>query len=182
MLSRLQKKYAGQPVRFLLFPSNQFGHQEPGSNAEIKAFANNLNVTLGPDSNVIMFAKSSLNHARCSASESARVACAPSSTTCCPTNDPVYEYLLNELDVINKAAPGTGKINWNFEKIVVDSSGKPLQTVLKGPDLDEALEVAISRAHLAIPLWGSGSSLPEPAAARSFLQRSSGASQPRKSG
>lgn len=168
MLSRLQKKYAGQPVRFLLFPSNQFGHQEPGSNAEIKAFANNLNVTLGPDSNVIMFAKSSLNHARCSASESARVACAPSSTTCCPTNDPVYEYLLNNLDV--KAAPGTGKINWNFEKIVVDSSGKPLQPVLQGADLDEALEAAISRA------------LPEPAAARSFLQRSSGASQPRKSG
>mmetsp|Transcript_99140 Transcript_99140/g.212428 ORF Transcript_99140/g.212428 Transcript_99140/m.212428 type:complete len:188 (-) Transcript_99140:114-677(-) len=141
MLKRLQDKYAGQPVRFLLFPCNQFDNQEPGSNAEVKAFAEK-SVKLGPGSNVIMFAKSNLNNVSCGAK--GPDVCAPSSKTCCPTNDPLYEYLLSA------APPGT--IQWNFDKIVVDGSGKPLhgETILHGGDLDTVLGVVISRASVEL--------------------------------
>ncbi|CAL8281464.1 unnamed protein product [Lota lota] len=36
-------KYAEQGLRILGFPCNQFGGQEPGTNAEIKAFAEGFN-------------------------------------------------------------------------------------------------------------------------------------------
>jgi len=141
MLKRLQDKYSGQPVRFLLFPCNQFDSQEPGSNAEVKAFAEQ-SVKLGPGSNVIMFAKSNLNNVSCAAS--GPDVCTPSSKTCCPTNDPLYEYLL--------AATPPGTIKWNFDKIVVDGSGKPLhgETILHGEALDAVLGAVISRASVAL--------------------------------
>ncbi len=34
----LVAKYEGKPVRVLAFPCNEFGHQEPGSNADIAAY------------------------------------------------------------------------------------------------------------------------------------------------
>jgi glutathione peroxidase len=37
-LQKLHKKYAGQGLSILGFPSNDFGQQEPGSNAEIQTF------------------------------------------------------------------------------------------------------------------------------------------------
>jgi hypothetical protein len=140
MLKRLQHEYAEKPVRFLLFPCNQFGAQEPGSNAEVKQFAEKF-VKLGPGSNVVMFAKSDLNNVPCSTS--GKDACTPSSKECCPTNDPVYEYLLSA------TSPGT--IQWNFDKIVVDGSGKPFpgETIYHGGDVDKALGAAISTASTA---------------------------------
>jgi glutathione peroxidase-family protein len=36
-------RYAEQGLRILAFPCNQFGGQEPGTNAEIKEFANGYN-------------------------------------------------------------------------------------------------------------------------------------------
>eukprot|EP00747_Dinoflagellata_sp_TGD_P187191 gnl/TRDRNA2_/TRDRNA2_44725_c0_seq1.p1 gnl/TRDRNA2_/TRDRNA2_44725_c0~~gnl/TRDRNA2_/TRDRNA2_44725_c0_seq1.p1 ORF type:complete len:184 (-),score=35.62 gnl/TRDRNA2_/TRDRNA2_44725_c0_seq1:375-926(-) len=137
MLKDLQTKYAEKPVRFLLFPCNQFAAQEPGTNAEIKSFAEQ-SVKLGPGSNVIMFAKSNLNNVTCTAS--ADTACTPSSAACCPTNDPIYEFLLSNTD--------PGKIGWNFDKIIVDGSGKPFpgETILHGGDLAAQLGAAISKA------------------------------------
>lgn len=38
-LSQLHDKYAEKGLRILAFPCNQFGNQEPGTNAEIKEFA-----------------------------------------------------------------------------------------------------------------------------------------------
>jgi len=40
-MAQLYSKYKGQNFEILAFPCNQFGGQEPGSNAEIKAFATN---------------------------------------------------------------------------------------------------------------------------------------------
>lgn len=136
MLKSLQDKHAGQAVRFLLFPSDQFGHQEPGTNADIKAFAEKY-VKLGPDSNVILFAKSNLNHLRCDGSGPS--VCAAPSASCCPANDAVYEYL-------QSVKPQ--KIGWNFQKIVVDGAGIPLsgEKILAGNDLEDAMTALIGRA------------------------------------
>mmetsp|Transcript_12172 Transcript_12172/g.31178 ORF Transcript_12172/g.31178 Transcript_12172/m.31178 type:complete len:110 (-) Transcript_12172:296-625(-) len=38
-MTALYEKYNGQGLEIVAFPCNQFGAQEPGSNAEIKAFA-----------------------------------------------------------------------------------------------------------------------------------------------
>ncbi|CAE7442403.1 AKR1D1 [Symbiodinium sp. CCMP2592] len=133
MLTRLQKKYSDKPVRFLLFPCNQFGEQEPGTNAEIKKFAEQY-VALakdGGDSNVIMFAKSNLNGVACT--YSGEDACMPGSKECCAENDAVYTYLLAN------TPPGT--IAWNFDKIITDSSGKPYagEVIMHGGDVDAAV-------------------------------------------
>jgi len=40
-LTALHSSYAEKGLRILAFPCNQFGNQEPGSNAEIKEFASN---------------------------------------------------------------------------------------------------------------------------------------------
>lgn len=137
MLTALQRTYADRPVRFLLFPCNQFDHQEPGSNAVVKAFAEKF-VTLGPGSNVIMLAKGNLNNVSCAAQGDD--ACAPTSVECCPANDGIYDYLLS--------ATSPGEIQWNFDKIVVDGSGRPFQgeSILHGEALGAVLGAAIAQA------------------------------------
>lgn len=134
MLKRMQERYAGRPVKFLLTPCNQFANQEPGSNAEIKAFAEQ-SVTLGPGSNVVMLAKSNLNSVPCPAA--GEDTCMPSSTECCPQNDGVYDELLSA------TPPGT--IKWNFDKIIIGFDGKALagETVSHGGALDDVLGAVI---------------------------------------
>jgi len=136
MLNRLQPKYAEQPVRFLVFPSNSF-NQEPDSNKDIKAFAEQY-VTLGSGSNVVMFAKSNLNNATCTAKGSD--VCMPVSTKCCPANDPIYDYLL--------AVTPPNYVDWNFGKIVVDGSGRPFagEQIMDGDDLDAKIAAAIVKS------------------------------------
>jgi len=134
----MQAKYAEKPVRFLLFPSNQF-KQEPRSNSDVKAFAQQ-SVTLakaGEGSNVIMFAKSNLNNVTCT--YDGADACTPSSADCCPKNDVVYKYLLAETP--------PGRIQWNFDKVVLGMDGKPFigETILRGTALDEELSVVIDK-------------------------------------
>lgn len=144
MLSRLQKTYADRPVRFLLFPCNQFGAQEPKKNSEIKDFAEQY-VTLaknGQGSNVIMFAKSNLNGFPCT--YSGKDACMPESAECCSENDAVYKYLL--------AKTPPGKIAWNFDKIVTDVMGRPFpgETIMHGDDTD-AVEDAVEKLLTEVP-------------------------------
>eukprot|EP00427_Karlodinium_veneficum_P037406 CAMPEP_0169277026 /NCGR_PEP_ID=MMETSP1016-20121227/53409_1 /TAXON_ID=342587 /ORGANISM="Karlodinium micrum, Strain CCMP2283" /LENGTH=180 /DNA_ID=CAMNT_0009364367 /DNA_START=214 /DNA_END=757 /DNA_ORIENTATION=+ len=76
--------------------------------------------------NVVMFAKSNLNHVQCS--YDGTDACQPVSSECCPRNDVVYNYLLSYpircsrcLKPNTKEAP----IAWNFNKIFVDAHGHP---------------------------------------------------------
>lgn len=134
MMKRMQEKYADKPVKFVLVPCNQFGAQEPKSNSDIKAFAEQ-SVSLGAKSNVVMLAKSNLNGVKCT--YTGADACMPSSAECCPKNDAVYDYLLAN------TKPGT--VGWNFDKIITGTDGKPYkgEKILTGPDVEPQLSAII---------------------------------------
>lgn len=57
-LQKLYEKYQASGLEVLAFPCNQFGHQEPGSNADIKHFAASHYHTTFP-----MFSKVDVNGA-----------------------------------------------------------------------------------------------------------------------
>lgn len=139
MLNRMQTRYAGLPVRFLLIPVNLFGGQEPKANKDIKAFAEQSVhlATAGKGGNVVMLAKSNLNGVKCTTAGAD--ACSPESTECCPENDAVYDYLL--------ANTPPGIIAWNFDKIVTGTDGKPFpgEQVTHGGALDDALSAVITK-------------------------------------
>lgn len=94
------------------FPCNQFGAQEPDSNAVIEAnMKKDYNVTF------LMLAKSNVNApctvpvevTSCSRDQQSDPAtCQPDSKLCCSGNNPVYAYLKSVLP---------GPILWNFEKV-----------------------------------------------------------------
>ncbi|SNT14034.1 glutathione peroxidase [Noviherbaspirillum humi] len=93
-LEDLYKHYRERGLEVLGFPCNQFGLQEPGSEAEIGAFCErNYGVTFP------MFAKIEVNgdHAH-----------------------PLYRYLKSEAPGVL----GTQAIKWNFTKFLVGKDGK----------------------------------------------------------
>jgi glutathione peroxidase len=95
-LQELHEKWSPKGVTVLGFPCNQFGGQEPGSEAEIKTFCTtNYGVTFD------MFSKIDVN------GEDA---------------DGLYKFL-----TVQELQPkGAGDVGWNFEKFVLDKSGKPI--------------------------------------------------------
>ena len=76
------------------FPCDQFGHQEPGDEAEIKNFC-----SLNYDVKFPLFAKVDVNGAN---------------------THPLYKYLKKEA----KGLLGSESIKWNFTKFLVDKNGK----------------------------------------------------------
>ena len=95
-LEALQKRYGAQGFSVLGFPSNQFGAQEPGTEAEIANFCErNYGVTFP------LFAKIDVNGAGA---------------------HPLYKYLTSE----KAGLLGTEAIKWNFTKFLIDSSGQPV--------------------------------------------------------
>eukprot|EP00052_Salpingoeca_macrocollata_P029935 m.309390 g.309390 ORF g.309390 m.309390 type:complete len:139 (-) comp23034_c1_seq1:47-463(-) len=121
-LVTLQNKYAGKAFKILAFPCNQFGSQEPDSNAAIEHFARNNYTFTEP-----MFAKSTVNPPQCTGNST--VQCTSASKLCCPINNPVFEYLTS--------VPATsGKIPWNFEKFLVGKDGIPVKrsSAISNPD------------------------------------------------
>jgi glutathione peroxidase len=90
-LEQLHEKYKGKGLRILAFPANNFGAQEPGTNAEIKEFCE---TTFGVSFD--MFAKISVKG---------------------DDMHPLYRYLTTQ-------AGFDGDIKWNFNKFVVDPTGK----------------------------------------------------------
>jgi len=135
-MRKLQKAYADKPVRFLLFPCNQFANQEPKANSEIKQFAEKyISLTQG---NIFFFAKSNLNHVPCT--YSGADACTSSSKKCCTENDRVYDllfsYPLKCLKCDMQTSPQS-PIGWNFNKIFVDKEGRPwTNEILPADDFD----------------------------------------------
>lgn len=92
-LQELHKKYADQGVVVLGFPCNQFGGQEPGTEADIKIFCSkNYGVEFD------MFAKVDVN------------------------GDKACD-LFKFLTAVEAKPAGAGKVRWNFEKFVLDKSG-----------------------------------------------------------
>ena len=93
-LEELHRKYAGKNFEVLGFPCDQFGHQEPGDENEIKNFC-----SLTYDVSFPMFAKIDVNGAN---------------------THPLYQFLKSEATGIL----GSEGIKWNFTKFLIDKSGK----------------------------------------------------------
>ena len=92
-LQELYGKYKEKGFVVLGFPCNQFGSQEPGSEAEIKQFCSTkYNVTFP------MFSKIDVNGEGAAA---------------------IYQYLTSK----DAKPAGKGKISWNFEKFLIDREG-----------------------------------------------------------
>lgn len=96
-LEALHEKYQDRGFAVLGFPCNQFGKQEPGSEAEIAAFCKkNYGVTFP------MFAKVDVNGDQA---------------------HPLFDYLKKSLPGLL----GTEPIKWNFTKFLIDKEGKPIE-------------------------------------------------------
>lgn len=93
-LEKMFREFRGRGLVVLGFPCDQFGHQEPGDENEIKQFC-----SLNYDVTFPMFSKIDVNgdHAH-----------------------PLYEHLKNEAPGLL----GSRGIKWNFTKFLVDKSGK----------------------------------------------------------
>lgn len=93
-LQKVYEKYREQGFTILAFPANNFGGQEPGTNAEIKSFCQtNYKVTFP------LFAKRSVKGEDIS---------------------PLYTYLTSS----SANHEFGGEISWNFTKFLVDRDGR----------------------------------------------------------
>jgi glutathione peroxidase len=93
-LQKLYERFRDRGLEILGFPCNQFGGQEPGSDAEIGQFCSlNYGVTFP------VFSKIQVNG---------------------PEAIPLYQFLKKEAPGLL----GTEAIKWNFTKFLVDRNGK----------------------------------------------------------
>ena len=96
-LEALHRAYGPRGLAVLGFPCNQFGGQEPGSEAEIRAFCDSrFGVTFD------MFAKVEVNGRNA-------------------------HPLFRRLKAAAPGVLGTGAIKWNFTKFLVDPAGKAVR-------------------------------------------------------
>ena len=93
-LEALYERFKDKGVVVLGFPCDQFGHQEPGDEAQIKNFC-----SLTYDVKFPLFAKIEVNGAN---------------------THPLYKYLKSQA----KGLLGSESIKWNFTKFLVDADGK----------------------------------------------------------
>jgi len=92
-LEALYRKYKDRGLVVLGFPCDQFGHQEPGNEAEIKQFC-----SMNYEVSFPLFAKIEVNG---------------------DNAHPIYKYLKKE----EKGFLGSEGIKWNFTKFLVDKNG-----------------------------------------------------------
>ena len=93
-LQKLYQQYGSKGLVILGFPCDQFGHQEPGDEAEIKKFC-----SLTYDVSFPMFAKIEVNGDQA---------------------DPLYKWLKSS----QPGLLGTESIKWNFTKFLLNRSGE----------------------------------------------------------
>lgn len=116
-LEALYQRFKPRGLVVMGFPCNDFGAQEPGTEAEIKAFCeSNYNVSFP------LFAKVHVKG---------------------PERADLYEYLTTQ----NTAPDGPGDIAWNFAKFLVGKDGRVLarfapQTTPDAPEVLTAIEAA----------------------------------------
>ena len=112
-LEALYKKYKDQGLVVLGFPCNQFGSQEPGSEAEIQNFCRvNFGVTF------TMFSKINVNGEE---------------------THPLYRYLKSEQPGIL----GSEAIKWNFTKFLINREGNVVErfgSSTKPKELEDKIE------------------------------------------
>jgi glutathione peroxidase len=93
-LEALYRRHRAEGFAILGFPCDQFCHEEPGSDAEIKNFCTSTYDVTFP-----LFAKIKVNG---------------------PSAHPLYQYLKSA----RRGVLGTRLIKWNFTKFLIDRSGK----------------------------------------------------------
>ena len=93
-LEALYRRHKNEGLVVMGFPCDQFGHQEPGSEADIREFCAN-----GYDVTFPLFSKINVNGADA---------------------HPLYRFLKSE----KKGLLGTEAIKWNFTKFLVDRDGR----------------------------------------------------------
>ena len=96
-LENLYRKYKDSGLMIMAFPSNQFGKQEPGSDAEIKEFCDLKFKISFP-----LFSKIEVNG---------------------DNAHPLYQYLKEALPGLL----GSKAVKWNFTKFLIDKEGKPVK-------------------------------------------------------
>ncbi len=105
-LERLYQTYKDKGFMILAFPANNFGRQEPGTNEEIKTFCSTkYNVTFD------LFGKISVKN----------------DSVTGDVQHPLYKF-------ITKDSPFPGEIKWNFQKYLVNRSGKIAYRFLSAVD------------------------------------------------
>ncbi|MBD8524800.1 glutathione peroxidase [Pseudomarimonas arenosa] len=93
-LEKLHRDYESKGLVILGFPCDQFGHQEPGDEEEIKNFC-----SLSYDVSFPMFSKIEVNGDKA---------------------HPLFKHLKKQA----KGILGTEVIKWNFTKFLIDKNGK----------------------------------------------------------
>ncbi len=93
-LEETYQKYKGKGFKVLAFPANQFGGQEPGTNAQIKAFCTGEYHTTFPVFSKIVVKGQGI--------------------------DPLYKYLTSK----ETDPKFSGDIAWNFAKFLVNRKGE----------------------------------------------------------
>ena len=96
-LEALYRKLNPRGVEVLGFPCDQFGHQEPGTESEIKSFC-----SLSYDVTFPLFAKIEVNG---------------------PNAHPLYRWLKSQ----QTGLLGTEAIKWNFTKFLIDRDGQAVR-------------------------------------------------------
>ena len=119
-LQKLYDQHAKEGLVVLGFPCNQFGRQEPGTESEIKTFCTENYGVAFP-----MFSKIDVNG---------------------DAQAPFYKNLC-QLDLQPK---GPGKVQWNFEKFVIDRTGKPVarfspRTKPNDPEFQKVIKSALAK-------------------------------------
>ncbi len=111
-LESLYRKHREQGFDVLGFPCDQFGHQEPGDEAEIKSFC-----TSKYDVTFPMFAKIKVNGSAA---------------------HPLFKFLKSQ----RRGLLGTGFIKWNFTKFLTDRGGNVVRryaSTVAPPRIESAL-------------------------------------------
>ena len=118
-LEALYEKHKEKGFEILAFPANEFGKQEPGSNAEIKEFCSTkFNVSFPLFSKIVVMGKGI---------------------------DPLYEYLTSK----ETNPKFGGAIPWNFTKFLVNRKGEVIarfkpQDNPSSKDVETAIEKALA--------------------------------------
>lgn len=118
-LEALYERYQDKGLVVLAFPCNQFGGQEPGSNAQIAEFCSATYKVKFP-----LFAKIEVNGAGAA---------------------PLYKYLT----ALETRPKGKGEITWNFEKFLVGKDGRVVARFAPRTEPDAKELVALIEAELA---------------------------------
>ena len=118
-LEELHRRYGDKGLAVLGFPCNQFAGQEPGSDADVKAFCTTSYGVTFP-----MFSKIDVNGTG---------------------KAPLYAWLTEQA----AQPDGPGDIKWNFAKFLVDRRGNVVarfdpKTSPAAPDVRQAIERALS--------------------------------------